>query len=84
MGTRVTGKVREGGQGEKDAPNANQKKMDPAFLVLHHPGRPFLKSSPRLSECGSLSLFLHPGCVHDEMVVTNLVWDVRSRECERY
>lgn len=50
----------------------NQKKMEPAFLVEHQPGRPRLKSSPLDSALGSLSGFLHPGCVKAEMVVIKL------------
>ena len=52
-------------------PNANQKNTAAAFFVLHHPTRPFLKSSP-LSWLGSWSGFLHPGSVHAEMVTMNL------------
>ena len=40
----------------------SQKKIAPAFLVVHQPERPFLKPSPLLA-LGSLFGFLHPGSV---------------------
>lgn len=49
--------------------------MQPAFFVLHHEGKPFVKSSPS-DAWGSLLASLHPGSVHAEMVVTNL--DVKA------
>jgi hypothetical protein len=57
---------------EKDILKASQKKIAPAFFVLHHPGRPFLKPSGLSLAWGSESAFLQPGCVHAEMVVINL------------
>jgi hypothetical protein len=35
-----------GKNGRGDVPNASQKKIAPAFLVVHHPPRPVLNSSP--------------------------------------
>lgn len=37
-----------GSEKKEDAssPNPSQKKIDPAFFVLHHPGRAATKSSP--------------------------------------
>jgi hypothetical protein len=52
--------------------NASQKNMAPAFLVLHHPGSPFTKSSPLVSAFGSFLAFLQPGSVHAEIVTENL------------
>lgn len=46
--------------------------MAAAFLVLHHPGRPFVKSSPSSSAWGSFLGFLQPGCVHADIVTMNL------------
>lgn len=56
----------------KDVPKASQRNTAPAFFVLHHPGRPFLKSSPRGSAWGSLSGFLQPGWVHADIVTMKL------------
>jgi hypothetical protein len=61
---------------DQDTPKANQKKIAPAFFVLHHPGRPFLKPSGLFFAFGSLLAFLQPGCVHAEMVVIKLYKDV--------
>ena len=65
--------MRKGTRENGISPNANQKKMAAAFLVLHHPGRPFVKSSPSSSAWGSFLGFLHPGCVHADTVTINLV-----------
>lgn len=54
------------------SPNVSQKKTAPAFLVAHHPLRPFLKLSPSFA-CGSLLAFLQPGSVQAEMVTMKLV-----------
>lgn len=45
--------------------------MHPAFFVLHHEGKPLIKSWPN-DAWGSFEAFLHPASVHAEMVVTNL------------
>ena len=47
--------------------------MEPAFFVLHHPGSPLTKSSPPSLAWGSFEASLHPGSVHAEIVVMNLV-----------
>lgn len=52
-------------------PKVSQKKIHPAFFVLHHEGKPLTKPSPS-DAWGSLLASLHPGSVHAEMVVTNL------------
>ena len=53
-------------------PNASQKNIAPDFFVVHHPGRPFTKSSPLDSAFGSLLAFLQPDSVHAEIVTINL------------
>ena len=53
-------------------PNASQKNIAPDFFVMHHPGRPFTKSSPLASAFGSLLASLQPGSVHAEIVTINL------------
>lgn len=57
--------------GSNALPKVNQKNMHPAFFVLHHEGRPLIKSWPS-DAWGSLLAFLHPDSVQAEIVVTNL------------
>lgn len=65
------------GTGTGDIPKANQKKMAAAFLVIHQPSSPFVKSSPLLA-LGSLSAFLQPASVQAEIVTTNLHVGIRE------
>lgn len=50
----------------------NQKKMAPARLVWHQPGRPATKSLPAVLALGSVFGSLQPACVNTEMVVMKL------------
>lgn len=58
---------------QEGIPNASQRNTPAAFLVLHHPGNPFVKSSPFSLALGSLFASLHPGCVNADIVTMKLV-----------